>query len=600
MLWRMAFGWQLCLFLFPLCLMSGNSLGQSSLDSAALLPESSVVVIQVEPFEELLSHPLRKKLVSSKAFKTLWNSQEILKLRGGITLVELALGDRLEKLATRLTDGGMVLAIDAKTRGAVAIVQSESQDWLRDYVDRLVKLARDDAKNKGRADPVHAAMYRDVQAYEINKVIFGVLGDRLVVTNQGELGKAIVDRWKNPDGEKSLPGKESYRRALEDRSVTTYTSGTHAIGWMYVDVHSLREAGLAKELLGGKAKDFGAELILGGLLAVLHKTPYVTGNLKLQDSRIHLHLSSPNEPAWVGQDRVYFVGDRERGGALPLWMPEGALAGLTTFRDVSQLWLRAGDLFDQDVNDKLAQADNTLTTLFSGRDFGEDILGAVHPEIRLIAARQQYGSAGPVPAIQLPAMALVARLKDPGKMRPELKRIFQSFIGFLNIVGAMEGRTQLDLDMESSGKVQFYWATHVPEVDRQGTDEAPIQFNFSPCLAFMDDWMVLSSTQPLARQLTSLPQPTEKPNAASAIQKGPQRTNTALEIDLHQLNRVLEDNRRQLVSQNVLEKGHTRQEAEKEIGMLLSIVGLLERTWLSLAFEKQVTLDLSAQWAVEP
>ena len=124
------------------------------------------------------------------------------------------------------------------------------------------------------------------------------------------------------------------------------------------------------------------------------------------------------------------------------------------------MWLRAGDLFNEQMNDELAKADSGLTTLFGGKDFGEDILGG----------SRKFRSSSPSnslprdsrPAIKLPAFGLVADLKDPAKMQPELRRTFQSVVGFLNIVGAMNGQPQLDLDMEKTDAAQFVTSSYIP------------------------------------------------------------------------------------------------------------------------------------------
>ncbi len=67
-------------------------------------------------------------------------------------------------------------------------------------------------------------------------------------------------------------------------------------------------------------------------------------------------------------------------------------------------------------------------------------------------------------------------------MRRELKRTFQSLIGFLNIVGAMEGQPQLELMSETKSErdSQFYWAEYLLDTDKKYDNGLPIQFNFQP------------------------------------------------------------------------------------------------------------------------
>ena len=80
------------------------------------------------------------------------------------------------------------------------------------------------------------------------------------------------------------------------------------------------------------------------------------------------------------------------------------------------MWRGRGDLFNEQMNEELAKADSGLTTLFGGKDFGEDILGAFRPETQVVVARQHFAKGQPTPDIQLPAFGLVAEMKDPEKM----------------------------------------------------------------------------------------------------------------------------------------------------------------------------------------
>ena len=359
---------------------------------------------------------------------------------------------------------------------------------------------------------------------------------------------------------------------------------------MTVDIQSLRKAGVAPDLLGGKAKDFGAEMILGGLLAVLHQTPTVSGSLRLSDSKISLSLDSPYQTGWGGEERVFFFGEEGKGQATPLLQSENRIASLSAYRDVSQMWLRAGDLFDATVNDQLAQADSTLTTLFSGRDFGEEILGAIYPEVRIVVSHQDFKEASNMPAVKLPEFALVAKLRKPALMKQELKRIFQSLVGFINVTSAMNGQPQLDLDIEGDSAQQYYTSRFVREVDRKDNAELPIQFNFSPCLAFVDDFVVLSSTVALTKQLAvQLKSGTEE--IASPVQATAK--NTILNVQASALREALEANRKLMVSQNMVENGHSKSEAETEVGLLLAVLKMLDQMNVDLSFDNKATLETS-------
>ncbi len=111
----------------------------------------------------------------------------------------------------------------------------------------------------------------------------------------------------------------------------------------------------------------------------------------------------------MSESREFFLGPGATGRALPCRRSMACSSDSRATGDLSQMWLRAGDLFDESMNEKLAQADSQLTTLFSGKDFGEDILGAFAPQVQFVAMRQAFDDAGPVPSIKLPRSPLPLR-----------------------------------------------------------------------------------------------------------------------------------------------------------------------------------------------
>jgi hypothetical protein len=66
-------------------------------------------------------------------------------------------------------------------------------------------------------------------------------------------------------------------------------------------------------------------------------------------------------------------------------------------------------------------------------------------------------------------------------------------------------------------------------------------------------------------------------------------------LHFDKLQETLRDNRSQLVSQNMLNEGHTKEEAEKQIGVLLELVGYLDQLGVSLdttAGELRLSVDV--------
>jgi hypothetical protein len=423
-----------------------------------------------------------------------------------------------------------------------------------------------------------------VQAYKIQNGIFAKLGPWVLVTNQGDFAKAVVDH--KLDHRKGLSQAPWYQEA----SKKLQTTGSMAELW--IDLARIREQMKDNDLFRGQANDFGAELILGGVLSVLANAQVMHASMTMDEQGIALEVQSPSDPAWYGQARQHYVGPDAKGLA-PNWPKvPGALATLSTYRDLAQMWLRAGDLFNQDVNDQLAQADNTLTTIFAGKDFGSDILSAIEPELQIFAAERSFDQSALKPTIQLPSFGMVARLKEPAKLQRELKRTFQSFIGFLNVAGAQEGQPQLEQDTIEQNGASIYTSQFVVEEDRKYPDGLPIQFNFQPTLAFLDDRVVLCSSVDCAKSILGQ-NPADAGSQTAQVQ-------TRLEADGASIQKALQINSNPIIAQNMVEKGTTRVEAKREFDTLMLILGLFKYLDMSLEFQDQARLRLRLDANLDP
>ena len=558
---------------------------EAKLDVRKILPASTSLYIAAKPATFILEHPFTATVKASSAYKKIMRSPEVLKLLAGLAIFEFAIGDKVEAVAASLTANGLHFAVDRGTEGAVLLAETESSEWLEDYLQKLVKLARTDAMSKSQTDPIHEADYRGIHAYEFQKIIIGSIGSTLIITNKKELGKSIIDRHLDSTND-GLMNNALFLKAWSSQACSKQKEEPEPIISAFVDIDALRQAGVAKDLLIGKSKDFAGELILGGILATLQKTSFAEGELFLTANQLSVQLRVPHKKEWTEEKQTFFVGPDGNGYASSLVDDSRMMSSLVAYRNLAEMWLRAGDLFDEKVNDQLAQADNTLTTLFSGKDFGTGILGAIEPQLQIVALEQSFENSSE-PAIRLPSFGLVAKLKDVS-MRKELKRTFQSFIGFLNVTGAMEGNPQLDLDSETIDGKQIYTATYLQDSDKKYENGLPIQFNFSPTLAFDGDLVYLSSTNSLAKQL--------KLRSADAKESNEQsRSNTLLRVDFGALQQALAANRKQLIAQNMLEKGHSRTEAEKEIDTLISLLSLLKTGNAALRFGDQVKLMLDLE-----
>lgn len=554
------------------------------------MPASTIIYLKIEPLGTLLSHPLRATIQSDETIQTIWKSDPLKELRGGIAVSELVLGAKLETIARDVTKFGAHLCIDDQG-GIVFLSKTRSDRWIKDYIQKMLTLARG-GNDKNKPAKIKENDYRGIRGYEVNKLIVAQIEDWLLIANKPEIAKQTVDHMLDKKQVATAP-PPFIQRASEFAQQLDPVSGP--VATVYLDLDRIRQAkaGWARKLFSNRPRDFAAELLFGGLLATMDASPMAVGTLSVAESGLSLEFLSPSQPEWFAETREFYVGPNTKGVADRSWQTLHGLASLSTYRNLSELWLRAGDLFDQKVNDQLAQADNTLTTLFSGRDFGTDILGALEPQLQLVSASQSFPKTIK-PAIRLPSFALVGKLKAPELVQRDLKRIFQSFIGFLNVAGAMNGQPQLDLESENIGQAKLYWGEYVVDSDRKYENGLPIQFNFSPSVAFIDDRVIVSSSVALARQLISeiaAPSSSEK----AAFETSPLNTN--IELDIAMIREVLQDNRDQLIAQNMLENGHSKKEAQGEVDLLLGLLQLFGKASGQLSFDERVHLKLKVNLA---
>ena len=539
-----------------------------------LLPPQALLFLQAPAPSRLvdfvMEHPLRPQVESMPVYQTAMNSDQYRQFLGGLALVQSQLGKTWRDALDSLVGGGVYFAFDPKTESACLLARTKDLAFAKRTRDQLVNWG------KFAKQPVTTSDYEGVQIVQgRDGGAVAVWGDWIAVSNKPDALHQIIDREKT--GGESLADHARLRAALP-------TSNDALQLWSFVDLKQLRDAGQAKELFVGQADNPGAEIFFGGVLAALQHTDHLTASLKTKGPYVRLTATTPYQHQWAEGPREHFFGPDGKGRAKQLVKDEESIFSIAAYRDIARMWMQADDLFSPEMVDSLAEADSNLTTFFGGRDFGEDILGSLKPQVQFLVSRQSFPTL-PRPALKLPGFTLVGTLKDPEPMKRDLKRTFQSLIGFLNIVGAMEGNPQFDMDSETVGEAKIYTASYVAEPEEAKSESARIFFNFSPCIAFRGDRVVISSSIEVAKRLINAEAGAETAANTQAVLRGEAARS------------ALNDNRNQLIAQNMLEEGHTRAEAETEIGALLDIASLIRSLELKLTATKQLTFELTATTA---
>lgn len=573
--------WLSLLFAFPVCLSCSSTLTAGEADVSRLLPESTVAYLEISNPTEILAtvldHPLNQHVQGMDVYKQATRTEQYRGFLTGRKFFEIQIGTEWRPAVEALTAGGIYVGFDAASQGAVLLVRAKDEATMENFRVRILELTR---LNGGKSAPED---YRDVPVYRIEKNGGAVVGEWFVISNKPELGKRVLDGLLDGKVEENTAEAPGTLFANADFRSARASRNEDAQAWAFGNLQAVRDVRAGNKIFEGRAENPLVELLVGGIQSTLKHSPYVTSSLTVATSGLKLQFASPWQADWVPEERSYFFGPDNSGEAPVLPEVSETLLTFATYRDVSEMWLRAGDLFDEQMNDKLAEADSSLSTIFAGKDFAEEILGAFEPQMGLIVTRQDFDDVMPVPAIKLPAFALVMELREPETMRAELRRTFQSAVGFFNIVGAQNGNPQLEMDMQKEGDIDLITSRYLPEKKERDSTSARIIFNFSPSVGFSGSRFVLASTATLAQQLSAAP--------ASEAGTG---VNTGMALNAPVIGDALSDNREQLISQNMLSEGHSREEAEAAIDLLFEIVRGFKGAGLNLDREgDQLELTLS-------
>ena len=551
-------------------------------EAARWVAEDAVIYLELSDpnalIDRLADERVRGPLTAIPSVKALLNGEQYGKLMAAAGLVSAKLGTTPEIALRKLTGGGIVFAVEevkgAKPR-AVLVVTPTDPELLRKASAALIDLARQDAEGKGMPDPVKSADYRGVTGYAVGDGAYVVLKDRLVIVDRPDSAKVIIDR--------ALDGLKTSMAAGEGWKDCRAGLKPDALAWGAARMDRLRALD-PKHFKGSDAKKNAGEFLLfGGWLETLRQDASGPRVAVLDRRRLGAELVA-SLPA-DANEAIPGVRPRNGSGAPSLISPPGTIATVGLWRDLAALWeARAALLAPEDVQN-LNKLDTFAGQFFGGRDFGSGVLGALAGKWRLVVALQDETGLNPSPDVKLPAFALVLDLK-PGDddFAQRLRVAFQSFVGLSNLNAAQTKAPPLELGSEVFEGVTISTTKFVtPKPGPSTSPKGPVhtRHNFSPSAAQVGDHFILGSSLGLTRGLvTSLKSPAAESEGSGTL---------SAEADGLTLSRLVEQNRARLVMQNMLEKGHDKDQAEGEIGFLSSLLRYLGHGRLSVRDDSDAT-----------
>ncbi|MGB9687727.1 hypothetical protein [Thermogutta sp.] len=547
----------------------GRSLAAGIDSAAAWVPQNAPAALVVKNPASLIEQweksPLRQAVANNPGFQAVLNNPGIKQADALVGLVEVHTKKDRWTLLKQALGGGLFVA--ALPQGEVVVI-AEAQDGkvLRDVHEFLLGLAKLDAENKGQPDRVKSADYRGVTAWTFGgDEVHAIVENRLILVNKPELMKQIIDRIQDSHGGslRDNPKFTAAEKATADHNLV-----------LYLDLETLRALPNVQKGLEQSRQPLPI-LLLAGTITALQKAPWLAVGLSIEGSRVTGTLQTGEVAQWP--EPLAFALAPGKDGALPPIHVPGTVFTASFYRNLRDFYAQKNELFPERTSG-LIFFENMMGIFFTGRNFTEEVLAELEPYVRVVVAEQRYSPEIGTPAVQLPAMAVVFRMKNPKKFQPVVEEGFQKALGLINFVRGQDAKPGMILDRPVYKGVKYTLAYFNPDPDGD-KEHADIRFNFSPVLACRDRDLILSTAEPLAKDILDALAEQE-----AAVQNVHKAVTTHLELLGTQIVRLLEVNKEALIAQNMAEKGHSRERAETELSQLLMVLRMLNEFRLTESF----------------
>ena len=566
--------WVYVAFLLPALAGFGSSraiagVEPGSTDGARSIAADAVVCIEIQRPDRLIDRVTEPRF--QDYLKLLPPYQKLLKdpkfgeLRAVINLIAAQLDTTWNQGLRELTGGGIMAALEADPGQGPRVhllITPKNKELLDRTNQVLLKLVRQDAKDKGKPDPVKTTDHRGVMVHGLggeSGVAYGLVAGKLAISNSAKNLERLIDRMvaaPATKGEAAASGKVSFASLAEraEWKALKEKQDVDSLVWALADLDRLRQ--LDPKRYGPSDKpDNGVTFLFGSWFQAFQKAPWLTASIRWSNTELGAAIDLPvpkggRPPAYKG----YVPGDGK--GAAPLIQPPGTIASLSLWRDLETFWESRADLFPPETVQGFAQLDTLAGQFFGGREFGADVLGQFDPHWRLIVAQQDHAALKPQPDVKYPAFAVVGELDSADSDFGErFKVAFQAIIGISNVDGNQKKAAALELGSEEVEGVKMATARYMVPRHADSASEAPNpRYNFTPATAQVGKYLIFSSSVGLARDLIK---------ELKAKSGGADASETAvLEADGPELARLLEINRTRLAMQLMLGRGETKEKAK--------------------------------------
>jgi len=542
--------------------------------AADLVHRDALIVLEVSDPDAVLDLVLSPALIEAienwEPYKVKAADPEFQQLLMLVRNLELQFQTDWKTAIRKLVGGGVTVALGPADGQLLVVVESQDATLLAGLHQVFLMIAQGEAAKQGNVNGISPKTHRDVTYWSFSPdEAHAIVGGRFLLANGPASLEAALDLPAQAK-EASISSLPAYRQAME-------AAGTDVAAKLYVNAGILKQVPQIKTALTTNLNPLLA-LLLAGVTDSLNNSSWLATGLTVKGSTLVMDVTTDGSIDSAGV-ASFALPDAPGKSVMPNLVVPRQIAAMSLYRNLPDFYAAKDDLFPERTGG-LIFFENMMGIYFTGRDLTDEVLAETGPNTRLIVAEQEYDPDVGTPAVQIPAFAVVFELKDPKKFSIVAEEAWQKAIGMVNFTRGQQALPGLLIDRAVHADTKYTIAYFTPD-DLEDRTAVDVRFNFRPSLGTAGNYLILSSTDGLTETLIDAIH--EQAERSARTKPG---THSLLEVDGVQLASVLAANRNNMVLKNMVEKGHSREQAETEIDMLLAIVRNITQARLAVSTDK--------------
>ncbi len=549
--------------------------------AAQALPAQAVAALEIfQPravLGPLLEPATRTALAATPALQRSTSKPGYQQFLGVVQALETQLGADWPTALQKLTGRGVALGLYPQER-ALFVADAEDAPLLGKLHALLWNMTQNQAALSGKPSPATSLPLGGAMAYSLGKNEAHVIqGGRLTWAKKLEDLEAAAQALRQNGSLATAPAYQAARKAVS----------ADAAGMLFLNMQALKLApGVAKAFKPESGNPLGA-LIFAGLGETAGAANWIALGLHVKPHGLELRLVSDAPVPAAQSPAAFALPTAPTEGALPNLKVPRQLAALSLYRDLHRFYAAKDQLFPERTSG-LIFFENMMGIFFSGRDLTDDVMAQAQPNVRFVAAQQQFDPAAGTPVYQLPAFAIVLQLRHPEKFREYVEEAWQKAIGLASFTRGQRAEPGFILDRALHGGVPFTFARFSTAYAKDPA-RLDVRYNFRPALAMPGNQLIFASTDGVARDvMDALAREGQQPQAPLAQIHG------VLELEGGKVAAALRANRDFMVRQNMLKGGEVKSN-EEQIDGLIGLADFIRTARLTTGAQG-AKLDVDFNW----